>query len=414
MSFINALIREIKFTASDLSISVWLVIILSLSTVSIWSGLAEVQRQNTTIQKLIETDKQEQLAEQAKYKNWGYTAYYSFHLTYDKPSDFAFAAMGLRDTQPWKHRIRMLALEGQIYERDVGNPSIALIGRFDFAFFTAFIIPIILIMLLFDLRSSEKTAGRYYLLEATAQGRFSFWSLRAFVRSGALFLSLIIPLVIGSIISGVNASTLFLATLAVLIYIIFWTLITVYASAWHKSASVILMALISFWILTAVIIPVGSRIAIDKIVSLPSGADILMLQREVVNDAWDLPREVTMNTFFEAYPQWKNYESIDSSFEWQWYFAFQQVGDLQTKNLSTLYQDGRLQRDKMATWLSLLAPPSLLERSFQYLAHTDLNSSIEYEESVRTYHASLRAFYYPRFFKNEPFDKSVLKDLPKF
>lgn len=39
--------------------------------------------------------------------------------------------MGQRDVQPWKHRIRLLALESQIYERDVGNPSIALVGRFD-------------------------------------------------------------------------------------------------------------------------------------------------------------------------------------------------------------------------------------------------------------------------------------------
>ena len=33
-----------------------------------------------------------------------------------------------------KHRIRALALEGQIYERDTGNPVLALTGRFDFAF----------------------------------------------------------------------------------------------------------------------------------------------------------------------------------------------------------------------------------------------------------------------------------------
>ncbi|CAA6799963.1 MAG: Gll1302 protein, partial [uncultured Sulfurovum sp.] len=140
MNNMNALIREVKFTARDLTVWFWLVIVLSLSTVSLWSGLTEVEHQDATIEQLLEADKEERLAEQSKYENWGYLAYYTFHLTYDAPSDFAFAAMGLRDSQPWKHRVRMLALEGQIYERDVGNPSIALIGRFDFAFFTAFII----------------------------------------------------------------------------------------------------------------------------------------------------------------------------------------------------------------------------------------------------------------------------------
>lgn len=414
MSNLNALMREVIFTTRDWTVWFWLIIVLSLSAVSVWSGLAEVERQNVTIQKLVDADKKELLVEQNKFEHWGYLAYYSFHLTYDAPSDFAYAAMGLRDSQPWKHRIRMLALEGQIYERDVGNPSVALIGRFDFAFFTAFIIPIIIIMILYDLRSSEQTAGRYALLEATAGKASSFWALRAFVRSGALFLSLIFPLIIAGIISGTNPITLLLATFVVLVYVTFWSLISVYISAWRKPGSVILMTLVAFWVVTAVILPAALRITIDKVVPVPSGADILMLQREAVNDAWDLPREVTMKAFFERHPQWSDYEPVEDSFEWQWYYAFQQVGDQQTEDLSTAYGDGRLQRDYIASWISLLTPPALLERSLQSLAKTDLNSSMDYEESVRAYHASLRAFYYSKFFRNEPFDKSLLKNLPKF
>ncbi|CAA6813578.1 MAG: Gll1302 protein [uncultured Sulfurovum sp.] len=414
MNNINALIREVKFTARDLTVWFWLLVVLSLSTLSLWSGLTEVERQNASIQSLLAENKEERLSEQKKYDHWGYLAYYSFHLTYDAPSGFAFAAMGLRDSQAWKHRVRMLALEGQIYERDVGNPSIALIGRFDFAFFTAFIIPIILIMLLFDLRSSEKAAGRYALLEVTAGNRFSLWGLRALVRSGGVFLALILPLVVVGIIAGIHMGTLFLAILAVLAYMIFWTLLSVYVSAWRKSGSVILMSLLAIWMLTAVILPAGLRIAIDKTVHVPSGTDIVMLQREVVNDAWDIPREETMNDFFAEHPEWKDYEPIEDSFEWQWYYAFQQIGDERTKELSTLYRDGRLERDKIASWFSLLALPSLLERYLQSLAKTDLKSTIEYEERVRKYHASLRAFYYPKFFNNEPFERAELKKLPMY
>ena len=414
MSNLNALMREIQFTARDKTVLFWLIIVLSLSSISVWSGLTEVQHQNATIQNLINADQQERLTEQKKLENWGLTAYHSFHLTYDPPSNFAYAAMGLRDTQPWKHRIRMLALEGQIYERDVGNPSVALIGRFDFAFFTTFIIPIIIIMILYNLQSSEKTAGRHALLEATAGKKSFFWALRALVRVGALFLSLIFPLIIAGIIADTNPSTLFLAILAVFTYIAFWTLVSVYISAWRTSGSVILMTLVFFWVLSAVILPAGSRIAIDRVVSVPSGTDILMLQRETVNDAWDLPREVTMDAFFKRHPQWSNYEPVKDSFEWPWYYAFQQVGDQKTEDLSTAYRNARLQRDQLAAWVSLITPPSLLERYLQSLAKTDLHSSIEYEESIRAYHMLLRTFYYPKLFKNEPFDTSILQKLPKF
>ena len=66
------------------------------------------------------------------------------------PSALAFAARGVRDDLPWKHRIRMLALEGQIYETDAGNPELSRIGKLDFAFVAAFLLPLLLILLLHD------------------------------------------------------------------------------------------------------------------------------------------------------------------------------------------------------------------------------------------------------------------------
>jgi len=414
MRTFNTLVNEIKFTARDRSVWLWLAIVLGLSAISVGFGHAEVERQHATIQELINADQQDRLAEREKLEDWGSAAYYNFHLSYDSPSDFAYAAMGQRDAQPWKHRIRMLALEGQIYERDVGNPSIALIGRFDFAFFTAFIIPLVLIMLLYDLKTSEKTAGRHNLLEASVGRPFSFWLMRAGIRAGGLFLCLILPLLIVGILASTAAATLFLACLWVFVYIVFWTLLCFAIPLWRKSSTMVLMSLIVIWLSTAVIIPAAARFSIDRLVPVSSGADILLLQRETVNDAWDLPREATMDAFFKRHPEWSAYEPIESSFEWQWYYAFQQVGDQTAEDLSRAYRNGRLKRARIAAWVSLIAPPSLLERSLQSLASTDLNASIAYEEKVRAYHAELRAYYYPKFFNNEPFNKTLLEQLPEF
>ena len=112
-----------------------------------------------------------------------------------------------------------------------------------------------------------------------------------------------------------------------------------------------------------------------------------MLQRETVNDAWDLPRDATMTPFFEQHPEWSDYQAVASSFEWQWYYAFQQVGDQRTETLPKAYRQGKLQRDRMAAWASILTPPALIERILQALAKTDLKASMAYEEKVRAYHA---------------------------
>ena len=414
MSILESLITEAKFAARDRALFIWILVILCLSTCSVYFGLAEVNKQHATIQHLIEADREDRTASAAKLKDWGSAAYYSFHLTYDPPSTFAFAAMGQRDFQPWKHRIRMLALEGQIYERDVGNPVVALIGRFDFTFLAAFILPLVLVILLYDLRASERTAGRHELLEATVGQATSLWFARASVRVAAVFLSLILPLIIAAVLAGTALSTLMWAILFILLYTALWALLCYLLAAWRKPDSVILLSLIGIWLLVAVIVPASAKLAINKFVPVPSGAEILMLQRETVNDAWDLPREVTMDAFFERHHEWSDYQPVKSSFEWQWYYAFQQVGDQRTEPLTNAYREGRLQRDRIANWVSLLTPPSILERSLNSLAKTDLNASIDYEERVRIYHAALRSFYYPKFFRHAPFDKNGLEGLPNF
>ena len=414
MKLFNSFLREANFMRRDRSVLVALLLVFVLSTISVVAGLLEVERQQVKIDQLIVSDKQDRLSELSKQETWGGAAYYSFHLTYDPPEPFTFAAMGQRDTKPWKHRIRMLALEGQIYERDANNPVITLIGRFDFSFFSAFVLPLILIVLLHDIRSSERREGRFYLLLATAGTADRLWLIRTTVRSLFLYIAVIIPLIIVSILNGVSTGVIISACIFLALYVLFWTLISYWFASLNKSASVILASLVGFWILVAVIVPTGGRLAIDEFTPVPTGSEILLTQRETVNDAWDLPKEETMRTFLERHPEWSEHATIERPFEWKWYYAFQQVGDQKTETLSKAYREGRLKRDRLAGYLALIAPPALLERTLQQLAGTDIKANLDYEEQVRAFHLKLRQFYYPKLFQEQPFDKELLIELPQF
>ncbi|WP_096086238.1 DUF3526 domain-containing protein [Agaribacterium haliotis] len=409
----QALLREAKFIGRDRTVTFYMLVTVVLASLSLGSGLIEVQQQKTDIQHLLKADQQDRNASSEKLKDWGSAAYYSFHITYDAPSDFAFAALGQRELQPWKHRIRMLALEGQIYERDADNPVVALIGRFDFAFFAAFVFPLLLIILLYDIKSSERSAGRFELLQLTSANG-SLWLTRSFILSASAYLCIAVPLLIAGLIAGTKAATLSKALLFVLINTAIWTLLCSVFSSLKKPSSFILMSLIGLWLCLAVVFPAGIKLISDRSTDMPSGADILMLQRETVNDAWDLPKQETMNAFFAEHPKWSDYKAVESSFEWPWYYAFQQVGDQRTKTLSKAYRDGKIRRDQIAHWASVLSPPAFLERSLQALAKTDQTSSIHYQDRVRAFHAELRAFYYPKFFQNQPFDQKQLDKRPVF
>jgi ABC-2 type transport system permease protein len=172
-------IRELWFLWRDRVAKLWLAIAFAAASIAVSLGMNEVSSQRATIDRLIGADRIERALALEEHTDWGSAAYYTFDLTYDPPGDFAFAALGQRDAAPWKHRIRMLALEGQIYESDTANPDFALIGRFDWAFVAAVLSPLILILLLHDLRSGERASGRYELLNATAGDAGSLWFPRA-------------------------------------------------------------------------------------------------------------------------------------------------------------------------------------------------------------------------------------------
>ena len=416
MSVSSSLLREARLLLRDRSFVAWLVVTLLLATVAVVGGMGEVAKQQQTIDRLAVADEQDRLDALGKQSSWGDAAYYSFHLTYDAPSDFAFAALGTRDQEPWKHRVRMLALEGQIYERDAGNPVLALTGRFDFAFFMAFVLPLIMIGMLHDLQARERTAGRHALLITTSGKDSSPYRLRAALRTGAVLLAAVVPLLIGSVVSGTSPATAALALAFVSIYLLFWAGVCFLFARWQRSSAVILSALLGVWMMLSVVGPASTKAIIDHLVPVPEGAEILLTQREAVNDAWDLPMDVTMDAFVARHPQWTDYAyaPTEHPFEWKWYYAFQQVGDQQAEQLSRAYRDGRGRRDHLAGLAAWLTPPALLERALQRLARTDLKAHMDYQDRVRDFHARLRAFYYTKLFPDTPYNQAALDDLPLF
>ncbi|MEM1106941.1 MAG: DUF3526 domain-containing protein [Pseudomonadota bacterium] len=407
-------LRELWFLSRDRAALFWIAIALIAASVSVNFGLAEVSSQRAEIERLKRGDQIERAVALEDHRDWGSAAYYTFHLTYDPPSDFAFAALGQRDAAPWKHRVRMLALEGQIYETDAANPDFALIGRFDFAFVAAILSPLLVILLVQDLRAAERAGGRYELLSATSATGAGLWFSRAAWRMGALAIALLAPLWIGAGISGSGPGAALLASGAVVAHLAFWWAITAAVNRRDWSAPVNLTALMGVWLALAIVLPALFKAGVDAAIPVPDGGDIVLAQREAVNDAWDLPVSATMDPFLERHPEWAGHTGMEGTFEWKWYYAFQQVGDQTAEPLSQAYRAGRERRERVADVLTWALPPAKVERALQSIARTDARAQARYEAQVRAYHAALRAYYYPGLFLDTPFDDAAVVERPNY
>lgn len=412
------LVREARFLAKQRTLQLFLLIIFTLSAFSVWTGVKEIQAQQTTIEQLLEKDQSERANVLAKQTDYGSAAYYSFHLTYSEPESLAFAAIGQRDIYPWKHRIRMLAIEAQIYENDTTNPELSFLGRFDFAFIVSILAPLFVILLLHNLRSNEREAGRFDLLVTTAKNQHKLWSARTLVLIKALLIALLVPFVVGALYMQANLSDTVLMMLVAIAHVLFWAILTLWIgnvlNRASQSSARIASVLLGIWLLLTVILPVISDTVIRQSITSPNGGEIMLVQREAVNDAWDLPFEATWGVFLKAYPEWTGKTEMNALFEWKWYYAFQQVGDEKTKALSRAYRQAIIQKDKAAGLVAYLSPPVLSQRLMNKLAKTDISAALAYEQNVRDFHQSLRTFFYPLLFNNPEYDVKSIEELPVF
>ena len=91
------MMREFKFMLRDRAVLVWLSLALAFSATAVVMGLGAVNQQHAEIAELQRLDQKEREITLSEHSDWGSVAYYTFYVTYDPPSDFAYAALGHRD-----------------------------------------------------------------------------------------------------------------------------------------------------------------------------------------------------------------------------------------------------------------------------------------------------------------------------
>ena len=388
-----------------------------LSIASVWAGMAEIARQHDTIARI----QPQQAADVAAIAKWvskegdaGNAAYYTFHATWDSPSPLAFAAIGQRDVAPYILRVRALGLEAQLYESENYNAELALPGRFDWAFVLTYLAPLFVIVLLHDLKSGEREAGRMGLLAAMARNERALWRRRIAWRLGFLLAALLVPFLIAAVLSGAGALNIALFTLVTIAYLLFWTALCLWIGSHGWSSVTNAATLAASWLVLTLILPALANLAINAAIPVRQGVELTLEQREKIHGGWDRPRAETMQAFFKAHPEWRDTEIPADGFSWKWYHAFQHLGDLAAAPQAKAYRAGLEARDDWSARAGTVLPAVGVQVVLHRLAQTDLKEGLAYQDRVREYHEQLRRFYYSYIFNEAPFKETDFEKAPKW
>jgi ABC-2 type transport system permease protein len=370
-----------------------------------YHGNQVISRQQKTIHSVpgVQKNHLEQIVEHGKGKPVGTTAYYPFFYTANPASPWAKFSIGQRDVNPFTLKVKMLAIEGQLYDSELTNPLTLLVGNLDASFVFIFLFPLLIIAFTYNVISEEQENGVWKIVRTSTKNIGTAILNKLLIRlSVVLVTSLLVFLAAVLYLPLPLSYPTFQLVLVILLYVMFWFLISLIVVSLGKSSSFNATTLVSVWIFLCILFPGIANVMVNNSIPVPEAAETAIKQREGYHAKWDLPKKPTMEKFYAVYPQYRKYPVPDDTYSPGWYYAMQFSGDLESAHSSEQLFEKLNQRQMLSESIAGFNPVIAAQQLLNKIANTDLASHIRYLQSVKAHHRQIREYFYPFIFVDTP------------
>ncbi len=406
---------EVKNFVSDKTVLAASLCLLLASCYAMFYGKNTIEKQQAIIAE-IPKFQAEHFKKQLELNkdDFGNMLYYLQHNTIHQPSSWAAFSIGQRDVNPYNIKVKMLTLEGQIYDSEMSNPTNLLYGNFDLAFVIVFLLPLLIIAFCHNLISADQENGIWNLLSSQPVSIAKIIGWRLLIRY--IFVLMIVFSVITTSCVYLQSAfdiRFFYALLIAVSYLTFWFALTAFVISFQKTSTYNALSLLGSWIFLTILAPALLNLVISTVSPVSESFEVTVKQREGYHNKWDKSKAETMQKFYEIYPEYKIFPIPEDKFSWGWYYAMNLMGDLEAENSSGKYVEKLQKRDKLTNQVSLFLPTINTQLGFNSLTDNDLQNHLKYLESVRNYHKQIREYFYPDIFRNAKVDEVNWQNLPK-
>lgn len=413
----KVLLLEIKNFLLGKTVLIGAISLLLFGFYSFYHGSQVIGRQQQTIASVPNVQKHhlQQIVAHGKGKMVGTTAYYPFFYTTNPASPWAKFSIGQRDVNPFTLKVKMLAIEGQLYDSELTNPLTLLVGNLDASFVFIFLFPLLIIAFTYNVISEEQENGVWKILRTTSKGIGAAIAGKLMIRLAVILLTtlLVFAAAVVALKLPVSMPTLQLLIVVVL-YVLFWFTASVLVIALGKSSSFNATTLVCIWIFLAILFPGVANIAVNNRIPVPEAAETAIRQREGYHAKWDEPKKPTMEKFYAVYPQYRKYPIPEDKYSPGWYYAMQFSGDLESAHSSDKLFEKLMQRQTLSERIAGFNPVIAAQQSLNKIANTDLTSHIRYLQSVKTHHRQIREYFYPFIFEDTPTESINWAGYPQY
>lgn len=162
------------------------------------------------------------------------------------------------------------------------------------------------------------------------------------------------------------------------------------------------MLLVSIWLGLLLLLPAALNQYLLNQYPLPEAFATTIKQRKGYHEKWDLPKEPTLAKFYAHYPQYQNIPLPNTTFNWTWYYAMQQMGDDESAAESGQLRQKLDRREAVSHWFGWFVPALYAQLQLNDLARSGLGNQARFLDETTRFHERLRLYFYPRIIASAP------------
>ncbi len=378
-----------------------LVLILAIGIVSIFIGKQFLDKQEGIIANVTQHQQEHIQRNVTLHDEMGLLLYYLRFSLIDQPDKLTALSIGQRDINPSIQSVTIRTLEAQKYDTDLNNPSTLQSGNLDLGFVIIYLFPLVIIALTFNLISEEQEGGTWRMVVIQSKSVTRTLARKLFVRAGLIYSVLIVLFIIAIVSLGLPLNEALIGFIVLgILYMAFWFAFCFWIVSFQRSSSFNALTLLSVWITLSILLPASVNNYVANRYPVPEALSAMVEQRDGYHEKWDIDKKVTMDKFYEHYPEFKKYGVPDAEFSWLWYYAMQQMGDDESAQQSKAMQEKIMQREQASRSVAVIIPTMHTQLLLNDLARTSLSDNLALLNKTNEFHEQLRLHFYPKIFEN--------------
>lgn len=386
-----------------------------------------VKDYQTTLKAFTDTASLEK-KQQAENAGNPYVIDYRFpRIAYDHPYPLTGLAAGIKDITPVSEKVNYYTDYAAV-DREMTNPAILFEGRLDMVYVNLYLIPLLMIVLVYNIISSEKEKGISHLLIVQGGTLKRVMSGKLLIRLIIIFVAALIINISGMLLSPSGMPSFqdaFLWCFLLFSYCVLWIALCFAIISMDRNSVFNLFACMAVWIFLLFLLP----LVINKTAQTKYPSDLKLLDleekdRQISDEVWAMKPKMVVDSFYRNFPKYapvyKPSDTLDNQND-AFFAGYYYIKQKRMKAVIDSLWKGDHNANQMAFRLIQYNPVQSTEHLFTLLARTSRADYQEYKKDVKDFQKEWQTCFFDRVFavKNgkrilSNFSPDELKALPSF